>query len=140
MTRKKSAVQLQREIDEALAKPPGRTVIAYHGSSVPIQRFDPKFWAPEGGFWFSEDKDKILRGESGAVGTAYLMKVRLHVNKVAGWDEYDRYLIDQLLGMDYDSIKLDDDWVVFDPKRIEVLKVNKIERKRRSRVKPRTTL
>jgi hypothetical protein len=125
MARKKTAAQLQREIDEVLEKSPGRTVIAYHGSSVPIRRFDPKFWAPEGGFWFSEDKDKILRGESGAVGTAYLMKVRLHVNKVAGWDEYDRYLIDQLLGMGYDSIKLDDDWIVFDPKRIEVLKVNK---------------
>jgi len=98
-----------------------RIVTAYHGSNVPIRRFDPKFWAPEGGFWFSEDKDKILHGESGAVSTAYLMKVLLRVNKTAGWDEYDRYLIDQLLEMGYDSIQLDDNWVIFDPARIRIV-------------------
>jgi len=128
---KKTARQLEREIKEAISTPE-RIVVAYHGSSVPIRRFDPKFWAPEGGFWFSEDKDAILRGESGAASTNYLMTVRLRVNKIAGWDEYDRYLIDQLLSMGYDSIKLDDNWIVFDPDRIEVVGVEAVATPRRT--------
>ncbi len=108
----------------------GCVIVAYHGSSVPIRRFNPAFYAPEGGFWFSEDKNKILRGESGAVDTKYLMEVRLRVDKIAGWDEYDRYLTDQLLALGYDSVKLDDDWIVFDPDRIEVVSADRVPARR----------
>jgi hypothetical protein len=117
---RKSGRQLDREIAEILVKSPSRVITAYHGSDVPIRRFDPSYSA-QGVFWFSEDKDKILRGESGAVSTKYLVKALLHVNKTAGWDEYDRYSLDELENLGYDSIHLDDDWVIFDPNRIKIV-------------------
>lgn len=125
MQRKKSAARLNREIAEALTHP-DRVVTAYHGSSVPIRRFNPKYSA-QGVFWFSEDKDKILRGESGAVSAAYLIKVLLHVNKTAGWAEYDRYSLAELENLGYDSIHLDDDWVIFDPARIEIVERTRVK-------------
>ena len=97
-----------------------KSIIAYHGSSVPIRRFDRKF-STQGVFWFSEDKEKILQGESGAESVAYLIKVRLRVNKTAGWTEYDKYSLDELHNLGYDSVHLDDDWVIFDEKRITIV-------------------
>ena len=66
-----------------------RTVTAYHGSKVPIKNFSRDFGA-QGVMWFSEDKDKILQGESGACSSEYIMKVELTVDKSAGWDEYNK--------------------------------------------------
>ncbi len=104
-------------------------VIAYHGGSEPIRRFDPKLGA-QGLMWFSEDRDKIVRGESGAVSTRYLMTVRLKVRKVAGWEEYDRLMLAQIFSKTYgfDAIRLDHgedgaDWALRDPKRVEVVKI-----------------
>lgn len=118
--KKKNPAQLDREIAEVLVKSPPRVITAYHGSDVPIRRFDPRYSA-QGVFWFSEDKDKILRGESGAVSAKYLIKARLRVDKTAGWDAYDRYSLDELESLGYDSIHLDDDWVIFDPARIKIV-------------------
>ena len=100
-------------------------VIAYHGSNVPIRRFNREFSA-QGMFWFSEDRAKILRGESGAVSSKYIMTVELSVTKTAGWPEYDKLMLDQIQNDGYDSIKLDDDWVIFDAKNIKVKKAEKI--------------
>ena len=101
-----------------------RKVIAYHGGSVPIRKFDASKTV-DGNFWFSEDKDKILRGESGANSTKVLMTCELTVEKTAGWDEYDKYFYEQLINMGYDSINLDSDWIMFDPNRIKVLKIER---------------
>jgi hypothetical protein len=103
-----------------------RGIIAYHGSSVPIRRFAYKY-SSQGVFWFSEDRDKILRGESGAVSFDYIMTVELDINNIAGWDEYDKLGLGQIKSMGFDSIKLDDDYVVFDSKRIKVIKTEKIK-------------
>jgi hypothetical protein len=102
-----------------------KKIRAYHGSNVPIKRFNRKFSA-QGVFWFSEDKDKILRGESGALSSKYIITVDLKVNKVAGWDEYKPLGLGQIEDMGFDSIKLDDNWVVFDPKNIKIQNVEKI--------------
>lgn len=101
-----------------------QTLTVYHGSNVPIQKFDRNF-AAQGVFWFSEDRDKIVRGESGANSSKYIITAEITVNKVAGWDEYDKYFLAELKQMGYDSIHLDDDWVVFNPKNINVLNVEK---------------
>ena len=98
-----------------------KQIVAYHGSNVPIKKFDKKYFSPEGGFQFSEDLDFIKNGESGAVGNKFIMKVKLTVNKIAGWDEYDDMLIDQILDAGYDSINLDDDWIIFEPKQIKII-------------------
>jgi len=77
-------------------------------------------------FWFSEDKNKILAGESGASKVVYLMEVRLHVNKTAGWPEYERLSLGELR-RDYDSVKLDNDWIIFDPKNIKIISAQKVK-------------
>jgi oligoribonuclease (3'-5' exoribonuclease)/8-oxo-dGTP pyrophosphatase MutT (NUDIX family) len=99
-----------------------RTIIAYHGSNQPIKKFDSDF-SNQGVFWFSEDKDKILRGESGASSSQYLIKVELKVTKTAGWEEYEKLGLGQIEDLGFDSIQLDDDWVIFDSKNIKVLAV-----------------
>lgn len=97
-----------------------KKIIAYHGSNVPIKKFNRDFSA-QGVFWFSEDKDKILKGESGAASSKYVMTVELNVNKTAGWPEYERYGLGELQDLKYDSVLLDDDWIVFDAKNIKVI-------------------
>ncbi len=120
MTRKKTPAQLDAEIADIL-KAPSSSITAYHGSGVPIRRFNPKKYSAQGVLWFSEDKDKILRGESGAVSAKHLTKVLLRVDKTAGWKEYDRYGLGELQSLGYDSIHLDDDWVIFDPARVKIV-------------------
>ena len=102
------------------------TIVAYHGSSVPIKRFDRSFSA-QGVFWFCEDKNKILSGDSGAISVDYIMRVSLTVHKTAGWDEYEKYMLAQLWNDGYDSIKLDDNWVIFDSKNIKVLEAEQVK-------------
>ena len=98
-----------------------KKIIAYHGSNVPIRKFSRDFGA-QGVIWFSQDKDKILQGESGACSSKYIMKVELTADKTAGWDEYDKLALMQI-EEEFDSIKLDDNWVMFDPKRIKVIDI-----------------
>jgi|TARA_Y100000310_G_scaffold330363_1_gene401868 hypothetical protein len=102
-----------------------RVIIAYHGSNMPIRRFSREFGA-QGVMWFSEDKDKIVRGESGALSSKYIMKVELDVGKVAGWDEYDKLYLQQIEDKGFNSINLDKDWVMFDTKRVKVVEVEEI--------------
>ena len=101
-----------------------KKIIAYHGSSSPITKFDRKFSA-QGVFWFSENKDKILKGESGAVSTKYIIEVVLTVNKTAGWDEYERLSLGEIYNLGYDSIHLDDDWVIFNNRAIKIKNIEK---------------
>lgn len=101
-----------------------RVVTAYHGGPVPIRKFNTKFSA-QGVLWFHENKDVILKGESGANSTAYLMTCELTVDKTAGWPEYDKFMLDQLEQWGYDSISLDGNWIIFDPKRVKTLKIEK---------------
>lgn len=103
-----------------------RVVTAYHGSKVPIENFSRDYGA-QGVIWFSEDKDIILRGESGAVSSKYIMKVELTVDKTAGWDEYDKLYLQQIEDEGFDSLHLDENWVMFDPKRIKVVGVEEIK-------------
>jgi len=100
---------------------------AYHGSPVPITKFDKNFSA-QGVFWFSEDKEKILKGESGASSVKYIIEVILKVNKTAGWDEYDKLGLGQIEDMGYDSIHLDDDWVIFKNKNIKIVKTEEVKK------------
>ena len=95
-------------------------IIAYHGTNDRFDSFDPSKTA-DSVFWFSTDKDYILRGDSGAAGTKYVMKCLLNLHNTAGWDEFERLSIDQLIAEGYDSVKLDDDYIVFEPSDIKVL-------------------
>jgi len=97
-----------------------RVVTAYHGSNVEIKNFSRDHGA-QGVMWFSEDRDKIIRGESGALSSKYIMKVELNVDRTTGWQDYDKKYLKQIEDEGYDSIQLDDDWIVFDPARVKVV-------------------
>ncbi len=98
-----------------------KVVKAYHGSNKPFAKFDRRFSA-QGIFWFSEDLESIKRGESGANSSEYIAEVELTVDKVAGWDEYEKLCLIQIKDLGFDSIKLDDDLIIFDSNRIKILR------------------
>jgi hypothetical protein len=115
---------------EAAHNKEARYVVAYHGSNVPIRRFD-RSKAAMGVFWFSDDKGAVERGEK-ANRTDWLMTARLDVgSKIAGWDEYDKLGLYEL-ERQFDSVHLDDDWIIFDSSKIKVLKMEEIDRGRRA--------
>jgi GNAT superfamily N-acetyltransferase len=98
----------------------------YHGTDTKFKQFKIEK-TNDGVFWFSENKDKIKNGEAGAQGTSIIMTVNLKASKIAGWDEYDKYSIDELIQQGYDAIKLDDDIVIFHPNQIKILNTNILE-------------
>lgn len=98
-----------------------RTIKAYHGSSNTFKRFNSKYSA-QGVFWFTEDINKIKEGTSGAASSKYIAEVELTVDKTAGWEEYEKLCLFQIENDGFDSIKLDDDWIIFDNNRIKILR------------------
>jgi len=101
-------------------------ITAFHGSRVPVKRFSRKYTA-QGVFWFSEDKDEIIRGGKGVAPVNYLMTCKLNVSNPAGWEEYEKLGLGQIESRGFDSIKLDEDWIVFDEKDIKVLDIEEIK-------------
>lgn len=108
--------------DTRIVDATGVPLTVYHGTNEQFSTFD-KDKTQDSLFWFTSDLAKLQAGESGAAGTRYIMAAHLAVTKPAGWDEYDRYTIDQLISMGFDGIQLDDDFVVFEPEQIQVLSV-----------------
>ena len=103
-----------------------KKIIAYHASNKPIKVFNPKMGA-QGVIWFSTDKDSLLAGNKGAASRDYLMTVELTLNKIAGWSEYDKLGLGQIHDMGFNAIKLDDDYIMFNPKDIKILKREKLK-------------
>ena len=102
----------------------------WHISNSRFRKFSRKM-AINGLTWFSKDKDDLLREMHGAsIDTrkpVWLYKCSANVDKTAGWDEYEKYLIAQLRQMGYDSIDLDDDFVVMDVDKIKIHEVERVE-------------
>ncbi len=97
----------------------------YHGSDHYFNKFDVRRSA-QGVFWFSEDKEDILSGKAGIGIPKYLYTVNLNVRNPAGWDEYQKLFLQQIKNMGFDSIKLDNNWVVFDSDNIKIIKKEKV--------------
>jgi len=94
----------------------GNPLVVYHGTNDNIDSFDKN---KSNVFWFSSDKENIKSGNSGAVGTSNLIPVYLSIKKLAGWDEYENLNTDQIIQMGFDGIKLDNDYIVFEPNQIK---------------------
>lgn len=92
----------------------------YHGTGERFTRFNLNK-AAQGIFWFAENRDKILRGESGAQGITVVMSLCLKIDKVAGWSEYDKMMLAEMRQAGFGGARLDDDYFVFDPKHIKSL-------------------
>lgn len=87
----------------------------YHETAAgnKIRQFKPAYGTS---VWFTTDKSTL--GENGAAGTGQVIEAFLKHKKLAGWDEYDKYSTDQLIGMGYDGARLGKDIVMFSPKNI----------------------
>jgi len=95
----------------------GYTVKAYHGTNKSFRVMKPAFG---NALWFSTDQSKIQGGSSGASGTTKILTVYLRMTKTAGWKEYDNLTEGQLISQGYDSVKLDDDYIVFHPEQVKL--------------------
>lgn len=96
----------------------GTPKVFYHGTDKKFNTFDlDKSY--DGAFWFTENKNKIKSGEVGASAKGEIMPVYLKAEKMAGWEEYDKYSIGELINKGYDGVKLDDDLIVFNPEQIK---------------------
>lgn len=104
-------MEVCQQMVDAVALAAGYSVKAYHGTNKSFRIFRPSYGKA---LWFSEDKDRILSGDAGAQGRSKLIPVYLNPGRVAGWKEYENMVEFQLL-RDYDSTKLDEDWVIYEP-------------------------
>lgn len=96
----------------------GKPLICYHGTSKAFSTFNRKFSA-QGIFWFTLDKDKIIAGDAGAASRDAIMPVFLSAKNLAGWDEYSKLGLGQIKDRGYDGVKLDDDYIIFEPTQIK---------------------
>ncbi len=106
-------VNISKVVDEN-----GAPLEVYHGTDDTFYTFD-KNKTSDSLFWFTSDRNKIASGESGAAGRSKIVPYYLSAKKLAGWEEYDKYSVDELIQQGYDGIKLDDDYVVFSPNQIK---------------------
>ena len=101
----------------------GNPLVVYHGTNQEFQNFDLDQSAM-GTIWFTSNKDSIISGESGAVGNNIVKAAYLNMQNPAGWDEYDKYSIGELVGLGFDGIILDDNYVVWDTSQIQIIDQN----------------
>ncbi len=96
----------------------GKPLVVYHATAKAFKAFDANK-TMDGVFWFSSNKEKLQAGEAGAAASGELMPVYLSAKNLAGWDQYEKFSIDELMQQGYDGIQLDDDYVIFEPTAIK---------------------
>jgi hypothetical protein len=106
---------------------PIKDKLVYHGTNSKFDRFDTR--KSLGVVWFSDSKDQIASGDSGAQGTKYIMERLITLKNPAGWDEYDRLSVDELIRDGYDGVILKapgepTNYIVFNTKSIKSPKVS----------------
>lgn len=101
----------------------GDPLIVYHVTDTRFTEFDPDKGAMGSAFWFTEDSGKIEADETGAGlrpgRYKRVMEVYLSVQKMAGREEYEKWGYGELQSRGFDGVKLEDDYVVFDPAQIK---------------------
>ena len=97
------------------------TYKVYHGTNEKFDRFNFKK-ATQGIVWFTDNIDVIKNQEHGGMGNKFIMTRYITLNNPAGWDEYDKYGLQQLQDRGYDGAILPSDrdttYFVFSPKSI----------------------
>lgn len=116
-------VEAQQEMVDKAAKAAGYAIEAYHVTNEKFDRFDPSKAAMGGTFWFTENRAKIDNDETGAGlrpnKEKIVLDVYLKANNSAGWDEYDALGLGEIEGRGFDSVKLDDDYIIFNSNQIK---------------------
>jgi GNAT superfamily N-acetyltransferase len=105
----------------------GSPKVVYHGTSKAFNEFS-KDKTVEPFFYFTDNKSSIENGEVGAQGSGEIMEVYLSLKNLAGWEEYDNLMTDELISRGYDGIALPDSdgttYIVFNPNDIKSVNNN----------------
>jgi len=106
--------EVQNKLNETTYK-------VYHGTNNQFDKFDFKR-ATQGIVWFTDSIDSIRNYEHGGAGNKFIMTRYITINNPAGWDEYEKYGLQQLEDMGYDGVILPQgnktDYFVFSNKSI----------------------
>lgn len=94
----------------------GNLKVFYHktGSNFNIIDFNKN---AQGVFWFTDNKQALENGEISANGVrpgqqAEIKEFYVKMENPAGWEEYDKYTIEQLKEKGYDSVAFEDDGTI----------------------------
>jgi hypothetical protein len=101
-------------------------IIVYHSSNNNFNKFNLK-QAPQKIIWFTSNKEELLDNNKGAAGNKIIYTLEVSINKPAGWEEYEKYMLNTLEQLGYDGAILPDkngefDGFVFKPNQIKILK------------------
>lgn len=103
----------------------GKPLTVYHGTDQPFDRVDMSKGA-QGTFWLTTDKSAVERGESGATSNAHILQAHVSIKNPAGWDEYEKKSIDELIRDGYDGIILPEgdhsNIVAFEPDQVRFIR------------------
>lgn len=94
--------------------------IWYHVSNVDFKEFDINK-SQDCCIWLTRDLDSIKNGDTGASLNSdkiYIHRFYIKAKKIAGWEEEDKYMTDELIQEGYDAVLLDDDIKIFNPSNI----------------------
>jgi hypothetical protein len=96
------------------------TKVWYHSTGKRFDSFDLNKTA-DGCVWLAEDKASLISGEHAASGTDYIIPFFIHSNDLVGWDEYDKYLVEQLIEQGSNGALLDDAIMYFHPEKMRCI-------------------
>lgn len=117
-------MQFKNWINESIVKEPIVKEPVYHSSNYDFKKFSFKN-AIQKIIWFTSDKEGLKRGEKGAQGGKIIYTLSVDIKNPAGWNEYEKYMLDQIEQMGYDGVILPSsfgfDGFVFNPNQIKIL-------------------
>ena len=77
----------------------------YHGTATDFRAFDPDRSIGTQ-YWSTTDKAAVEAGNVGAQGRGVIKEMYHKIKNPAGWKEYDKYGIDELIALGYDGLAL----------------------------------
>ena len=104
----------------------GNPMPVHHGTEKKFSKFNFKN-ALQKIIWFTSNKGAIESGDVGAAGQGHIMDLYASIKNPAGWDEYEKYGLDQLQGLGYDGAILPEPdgtftGFVFEPNQLKSVK------------------
>ena len=105
------------------------TQTVYHGTDKEFKTFDLQK-ATQGLIWFTSNKASIKSGDVGAQESGYILELKVDLQNPAGWEEYNKLVLDQLIQQGYDGAILPSgdhfDGFVFSPSQVEIIGRTKV--------------
>ena len=107
----------------------GSDTLYYHISNEFFDRFDNQMGVGSQ-MWFGmtppDESNQYYGAGLYPNKVKYIYTVHLNFTNPAGWDEYDRLALDQIIAEGYDAVKLDDTIIVFDEDIIDIVEVSQV--------------